>query len=587
MQPMANATASELKDDGPEVVLGTTLPSLESAGYEELKERRPPGLLRRYLTTQRHVAGLWMGGLVDYVRTRPREARRGLRFRLAQLLSFAVWLFVKPALRRQPFPVQLRRRLELLGPTYVKLGQILSLREDLLPPAITGELKNLLDRLPAVPYPRFLELVAEGLGRPVTEMFSWIEPLPAGSASIAQSHRATTAEGEQVLLKVVKPGIRATLERDALLLRFFGLGLQLFFSRYQPRRVIREFTEYTLREVDLGREADNCETFAANFKDLEDVRFPRIFRRYSSSTVLCMEFFDGIRPDSTAALDLPAEVKDGVIELGVGSIIRMLYKDGFFHADLHPGNLLILPGPQAGFIDLGMVGRLDEEVRRTLLYYYYCLVTGDPVNAARYLAGVAEPSPEGDLDGFRREVEEVSRRWQRSSSFRDFSLARLILESVALGAKYRVYFPVEMVLMTKALVTFEAVGHTLKPGFDVAAASKAHITRIIVERFAPWRLAQESLRGLPEMIDAVVKAPMLIGEGLRLLEQTARRPRENPFAGVRGTIFGGFCMVAAAILLASAGPPAGGLTTLEVAARWAMPALLFLLGIFAALNKRG
>ncbi len=584
---MTEAAASELRDDAPEVILGTTLPSLASAGYEELRERRSPGLLRRFLTTHRHLSGLVLGGLVDYVRTRRGEQRRGLRFRLAQLLSAAVWLWVKPSLRRAPFPVQLRRRLELLGPTYIKLGQILSLREDLLPPAVTSELKNLLDRLPAVPYPRFLELVTAGLERPVAEMFSWIEPLPAGSASIAQSHRATTLDGDQVILKVVKPGIRATLQRDALLLRFFGVGLQLVFSRYQPRRVIREFTEYTSREVDLGREADNCETFAANFKDRDDVRFPRIYRRYSGPTVLCMEFFDGIRPDSAAALDLPVEVKDRVIELGVGSITRMLYRDGFFHADLHPGNLLILPGPQAGFIDLGMVGRLDEEVRRTLLYYYYCLVAGDPVNAARYLASVADPSPDGNLDGFRREVEEVSRRWQRSSSFRDFSLGRLILESVGLGGKYRVYFPVEMVLMTKALVTFEAVGHTLKPGFDVAAVSKGHLTRIIVERFAPWRLAQESLRGLPEMIDAVVKAPMLIGEGLRLLEQTARRPRQNPFAGLRGTLFGGFCMVAAAILLASSGLPVAGLTAVEALVQWGLPALLFLVGTFAALNKRG
>ena len=568
------------------MILGTTLPSLASAGYEELRERRPPGLVRRFLTTQRHLTGLVLGALIDWVRTRKGDERRGLRFRLAQLLSLAVRLFVKRSLRREGFPVQLRRRLELLGPTYIKLGQILSLREDLLPPAVTGELKNLLDRLPAVPYPRFLELVSEGLGQPVAETFSWIEPLPAGSASIAQSHQATTVDGDQVILKVVKPGIRQTLERDARLLRFFAVGLELFFSRYQPRRMIREFTEYTSREVDLRREADKCEIFAANFEDLEDVRFPRIFRRYSGPSVLCMEYFDGIRPDSPAALDLPAETKDRVIELGVGSITRMLYRDGFFHADLHPGNLLILPGPQAGFIDLGMVGRLDEEVRRTLLYYYYCLVTGDPVNASRYLASVADPAPGGDLDGFRREVEEVSRRWQRSSSFRDFSLARLILESVSLGAKHRVYFPVELVLMTKALVTFEAVGHTLKPGFDVAAASKSHITRIIVERFSPWRLARESLRGLPEMIDAVVKAPMLIGEGLRLLEQTARRPRENPFAGVRGTIFGGFCMVAAAVLLASSGLPVGGLTALQVAIRWGLPALLFLVGVFAALNKR-
>jgi len=196
-------------------------------------------------------------------------------------------------------------------------------------------------------------------------------------------------------------------------------------------------------------------------------------------------------------------------------------------------------------------------------------------------------------------VEEISRRWQRASSFSDFSLGRLILESVALGGEYRVYFPVEMVLMTKALITFEAVGHLLQPGLDVAAVSRHHVTQIIAERFSPFRIARESLRGVPEMIDAVVKAPMLVSEGLRLLEESARRPTRNPFAGVRGTIFGGFCMVAGAILLTRPGGPPPPLdptlppflailqTVLYAFADWGLPVLLFLVGVLAALNKRG
>ncbi len=566
------AEVSSTRKESQGNMLGTRVPSLAEAGYEELRERRPPGLLRRYFTTNRHLIGLLLGGLIDYTRTRPKEQRRGLKFRGTQIAALCARLVVRRKLAREPFPVQLRRRLEMLGPTYIKLGQVLSLREDLLPRAVTSELKNLLNRLPAVPYERFLELVAEGLGRPVDEAFSWIEPIPAGSASIAQSHRATTIEGDSVILKVVKPGIRETLKRDARLLGMFGIGLQLILARYQPRRVLKEFTDYTLREVDLKREADNAETFAANFEDTPDVRFPRIYRQYSGSTVLCMEFFDGVRPDSEAATDLPEDEKDRIVDLGIASIIRMLYRDGFFHADLHPGNLLILPGPQAGFIDLGMVGRLTEEVRRSLLYYYYCLVTGDPANAARYLTSVAEPAPGGDLNGFRREVEEVSRRWQRASSFEDFSFAQLILESVSLGGQFRVYFPIETVLMTKALVTFEGVGHILKPGFDVADASKGHITRVILDRFSPWRLAREGLRGAPELIDAMVKAPTLVSEGVRLLEHSAKRRSEKPFAGVRGTIFGGFCIVAGAIMVGSGDAWLG--------------ALLMVVGLAAGLNKR-
>jgi len=556
----------------PERVDGIRLPTLAEGGWEELKESRPPGLLRRYLVTNRHLLGLLMGGLIDWVRTRPRRKRRGLRFRLLQVLALVLTPLVRRSLRREPFPVQLRRRLELLGPTYIKLGQVLSLREDLLPQAVTEELKNLLDRLPAVPYPRFLELVEEGLGQPAEELFAWVEPLPEGSASIAQSHRATTREGDQVILKVVKPGIRVTLKRDALLLRLFGFGLELLLPRYQPRRIIREFTLYTLREVDLKREADNCETFAANFRDEPDVVFPRIYREYSSTTVLCMEYLDGMRPDAEAAAGLSEEARDRVIDLGMRSIIQMLYRDGFFHADLHPGNLIILPGPKAGFIDLGMVGRLDDAVRRTLLYYYYCLATGDPKNAARYLTNIAEPAAGGNLDGFRREVEDLGRRWQRSSSFKDFSLARMILESTALGAQFQVYFPVELVLMTKALITFEGVGHLMKPGFDVAKSSKGPLNQLILQQLSPLRLVRESLRGAPELVEAIVKAPMLVSEGLRLVELTTKRRGENPFAGIRGTIFGGFCLVAGAISSAAGGP-------------WYLSAALFIVGLLAALNK--
>ena len=569
----ANPSVTTAAVRSPEALMGTRVPSLAEAGYEELRESRPPGLLRRYLATNRHLLGLLFGGLIDYTRTRPKHLRRGLRFRAAQLTALLAWPVLKWSLVKQPFPVQLRRRLEMLGPTYIKLGQVLSLREDLLPRAVTEELKNLLSRLPAVPYKRYLELVTDGLGRPAEEAFSWIEPIPAGSASIAQSHRATTIEGDPVILKVVKPGIRETLRRDATLLRWFGAGLQLLLPRYQPRKVLQEFTDYTLREVDLEREADNAEIFAANFRDVPDVRFPRIYRRYSGSTVLCMEFFDGLRPDAEAAAELSDEEKDRVIDLGVRAITRMLYADGFFHADLHPGNLIILPGPQAGFIDLGMVGRLSEDVRRTMLYYYYCLVSGDPANAARYLTSVAELGPGSDPAGFQRAVEEVSRRWQRSSSFEDFSFAQLILESVSLGAEFRIYFPIETVLMTKALVTFEAVGHTLKPGFDVAEISKGHISRIIFDRFSPLRLVRESLRGAPELIDAIVKAPTLISQGLKLLEQSARRRNENPLAGIRGTIFGGFCLVAGAILASTDNP-------------WPVWGLLLTIGLIAGLNKR-
>jgi ubiquinone biosynthesis protein len=232
----------------------------------------------------------------------------------------------------------------------------------------------------------------------------------------------------------------------------------------------------------------------------------------------------------------------------------MIYQDGVFHADLHPGNLVVLPGPKAGFIDLGMVGRLDHELRRTLLYYYYCLVTGDTDNAARYLAGAADAGRGGDPHGFRREVAELSGRWRRAATFDTFSLGQLILESVTRGAQYRMYFPVEMVLMVKALITFEGVGQALLPGFNVAEVSERHIRRIFIRQFSPLRVVQEELRGAPDLLDALIRVPQLVTEGLRVLEKTTRRRAENPLSGLRGTLLAGCCLVSGAIIMAFGGP---------------------------------
>ncbi|MDE3171928.1 MAG: AarF/ABC1/UbiB kinase family protein, partial [Gemmatimonadota bacterium] len=511
----------------------------------------PPGIVRRAMSTNRHLLGLLFGALLAWTRDRrARGDRRGPRYLAAWLLSGAARPFLRRDLVDAPFPVQFRRRLEMLGPTYIKLGQILSLREDILPPSVTTELRSLLNRLPVIPFAQFTALVERDLERPVDRLYSWIDPEPLASASIAQIHRATTLDGMDVVIKAVKPGVAETLRRDARLLRILGAGLQTVIPRYQPKRIINEFCEYTLREVDLRREADNAESFAANFHDLDDVVFPAIDRHRSGLRVLTMEYLDGMRPDSAEAMRLAHETRERLVDLGAESIIRMLYRDGFFHADLHPGNLLILPGPKVGFIDLGMVGRFESDLRRALLYYYYSLVTGDHENAARYLAAVAEPGRDGDPAGFRRDVSEISARWHRASSFESFSLAQLVLESVTRGAEYRMYFPVELVLMVKALVTFEGVGHVLLPDFDVAEVSRRHIRRVFLDQFSPLRFVHEGLRGAPDLLDAAVKLPSLITEGVRVLERSTRPPPENPLKGVRATLLAGFCLVAGAILMA-------------------------------------
>jgi ubiquinone biosynthesis protein len=559
-----------------EPICGTSAPDPRRPGDTpdpgEFVDLGQQGLLRRFLTTVRHSVALLVGGSAARLRGLPARRRRQPRFLLLRAFTAVAGLPVRRDLYLQPFPLQLRRRLELLGPTYIKLGQILAMREDLLPQPVTDELKELLDQLPAVPHRQFLELVSRHLDRPVETTFAHVDPAPLGSASIGQIQRATLLDGTQVVLKVVKPGIRETLKRDTLLLKMLGGLLQLFLPRYQPRRIIAEFCEYTQRETDLTREADNAETFAAGFRKQPGIVFPKIYREYSSDNVLCMEFLDGLKPTDPRAKELGTEDREKLIDLGAEAIICMLYRDGFFHADLHPGNLIILPGPRCGFIDLGMVGRFDSDLKHSLLYYYHSLVSGDAENAASYLCAIAESGPRSDLRGFRRDVEELCRQWSHRTRFGEFSLAQLIMLSVARGARHRIYFPIELVLMAKAIVTFEAVGNMLLPGFDVARVSRKHAGRVLLQRFGPLRLAQESLTALPELADALAKTPRLLTEGLRLIERATQPPAENPLSGLRSTVFGGSCLVAGAVLAGFGGP-------------WPIWAGLFVVGTFLALRR--
>jgi ubiquinone biosynthesis protein len=481
-----------------------------------------PGLARRGRATLRQVVALLFGGYVATVEGSRRRGARGILFRLRAMTAWIFRLFLKKEIARQPFPVQLRMRLEILGPTYVKLGQILSLRQDILPDVVTSELRNLLSDLPPVSYEDIHSIVEADLGRPVEDIFAEVDPVPLGSASIAQSHWARL----------------------------------LIIPRYQPRRVIDEFCEYTLREVEMTLEAENAETFSDNF----------------ANNVLCMEYLYGKRPDATVVSSMPIEERRHLIDLGAEAIIRMLYQDGFFHADLHPANLLVLPEVKVGFLDLGMVGHFDPELRHNLLELFYAMVMEDFEGAARHLAAVSHSDPRSDVPGFRRAVKEVARRWRRQARFEDFSLALLILECIQLGARYHLYFPVDMVLMVKALVTYEGVGYLLDPDFNVAEVSERHIRHIFRQEYSPARLMKEGLRVAPDLFDAALKLPLLVSEGLSMMEERTRRKPQRPLTGVRATLYGGACMVAGAILIGLDGP-------------WLLAVLLFTVGVLLPLRR--
>lgn len=517
------------------------------------------GVLRRLLTLLRHLFGLLAGGVVAQARALPSApGRRQLGKRAAARLLRPL---LNPAIASLPFPGQLRRRLELAGPTYVKFGQIMAVREDMLPQEITDELKNLFEHLPELPFPRIRAVIESELRQRLENIFSAIDERPLASASIAQVHSARLHNGEKVVIKVMKPGVRETITADLKLLGLLGRALQRFIPRYQPRYLIDEFSNYTAREIDFTFEADNGEMFAQNFRDTPAVVFPKMHRSLSTRNVLTMELLEGFKPGAPETLALSEAQRDRIIDLGADAILRMLYQHGFFHADLHAGNLLILPGEplRIGFIDLGMVGRFEEETRHRMLYYFHALVNRDIEGAVKYLSALARVETDSDAPGFRRAAADLSRRFIMHSSEGGFSIARLILESIGLGGKHRLFFRVELVLMVKALITFEGVGRMLNSRLDVVAVTHKQVDRIFREQYRLGELTGEFLRdtfrAAPEVVDFVTHLPELLSQELRALQEPTPPPQRLT-AGLGGSILAGACLMSGVLALLAGGPPA-------------------------------
>jgi ubiquinone biosynthesis protein len=492
---------------------------------------------------------------VAYVRDRSAHGQ-GTTFSvlLVRLLLIPAWPFLDKQITKQPFPVQVRMRLEAMGPTYIKLGQILSLRQDILPKSITDELQNLLDRLPVVTFARFQELVEADLRRPLSECFATVYPIPLGSASLAQTHRAVLWTGEDVVLKVIKPAVRETIQRDVTLMRLTGRILQFFLARYQPQRIINEFCTYTLGEIDLRFEADNAETFIANFKDNPEIRFPHVYREFSGRDVLCMEFFEGSKPSVAEAAKLTSAERTRILNAGLNSIVQMIFHDGFFHADLHPGNMIIFADLRMGFIDLGMVGRLDEATRKGMLYYFYSLVMGDPENAARILTTIAVPGRKSDLNGLRRELTDLNRRWSSATQFHRFSVAQLVLQSINVAGRYWVYYPEEIILMTKALVTIEGMVNLLEPNLELTTLAREPIQQVIRTELSPDNLWRKSLINAPEFLEILANAPMIMAHLLQQIDRQRLAPLPDPFPGLKEIVLASSFLVAVALLVVAGVP---------------------------------
>lgn len=441
-------------------------------------------------------------------------------------------------------PARVRRALEELGPTFVKLGQVLATRIDLFEPEWIIEFGKLQDSTPAAPWADIRQQLCEDLGAPPEEVFAAFDPEPLAAASVAQVHRARLEDGSEVVVKVRRPGIRSVIEAD---LRWLARLAQLAegespeLRAFRPQDMVRQFSQSLRRELDFAGECRNAEHIAENFAGYSDkdeptddasaeaapepppalpiIVIPRVYWQWTGERVCVQEFINGISSRQLAAIDQAGLDRKVLARRGAHAVLKMIVEDGFFHADPHPGNVFYLPGNRIAFIDFGMVGRLTEERRDQLIRLLLGLVKHEPRRVADVMLDWTGDSAM-DEDGLLLEIQTFVQQYH-GVALKQLRLGDMLSDLVAILRQHQLALPPDLSLLIKAFISLEGMGRELDPDFDMAGEAMPLLEQALRARYAPTALLQRGWRGVSEALSLVAALPQDISRLLR----AARRGR--------------------------------------------------------------
>lgn len=425
---------------------------------------------------------------------------------------------------------RLRLVLQDLGPSFIKLGQIASTRQDVLPKSLLVELKKLQDNVPQVPFEDVKRVVEESLAGDLATLFVRFDEKPLASASIGQVHRARikTEDGElEVVVKVQRPGVGQTVARDLELLHMLAALLERTIPEtklYSPVGLVQQFDRSITAELDFTVEAENGERLAQNFRAVPHVRFPKVYRTHSAKYVLTQEFFEGVKVDKAVAEGISGAL---IAKRSVGIVIKMIFEDGFFHADPHPGNIIILgtkEDPIVGLIDLGMVGRLSPELRDRTIDLMVAAVRKDSYAVADALYEIGRPTKKINMREYRAEVALLAEKYI-GKPLKEIELSSMLRDLIQGGMKYGIEIPPDFMLVGKSLMTIEGIGKELDPDLDVYTEAQPYFLDLVKQRYSPERLGNELWRGFEQISRAGYDLPMQAREvldDLRLGRLTVR-----------------------------------------------------------------
>lgn len=419
-------------------------------------------------------------------------------------------------------PQRIRQAMEELGPTFIKLGQVMATRVDIFPPGWIAEFEKLQNHVPPVPFEVLLPQVEQALGRSPFEIFAELETRPCGSASIAQVHRAKLADGTPVVLKIRRPGIQTKIDADLRILRHIATLLEMEIPearRYQPGQLVKEFGRSLQRELDLAQEASTQERFIKNYATDPHIVIPHIYWEWCSPAMNVQQYIEGVPGNDLAAVDASGLDRKLLAQRGADAVLKMILLDGYFHADPHPGNVFYLPDNRIAMLDFGMVGRLSEIRRTQIVEMLSALAQRDE---QLLLDVLLEWTDDADVDEAKlvHDINELIFTYEYVP-LRDLSLGAVLGEITSIMREHHIVLPTDLVLLFKALITLEGLGRQLDPDLRMVDHIEPFLKIALVDRYSPAALLRRGKRSVHDIFTVLSGLPRDVA---RLVKE-ARRGR--------------------------------------------------------------
>lgn len=388
---------------------------------------------------------------------------------------------------------RIRMVLEELGPTFIKMGQVLSSRPDLIPVDLTKELALLQNHVPPFEFDQVRHIIESEFGRPWPQIFHSMEETPFASASIGQVHRAMLDPDTPIAVKIQRPGIRKVIEADLEIIQHIAEIMENNIEEvalFHPVKIVQEFAATLEKELDYTIETANMEQMAEQFRDDPIIHIPKVFREQSSDRVISMEFISGFKADDIEAIELAGLDRKALTRSGADFIMRQIFEFGFFHADPHPGNIFIMADGRICPVDFGMTGFVNQSLRELFIDLLHTLASGNTRMTARLLCDLAEFETPPDMSKLERDIAMFSGLYL-SKALKEIKTSRMVNQFLELCAQHGLRIPPDLFLMIKAFVSIEGVARKLDPDFDMVGHARPYVRAATLKKYSAPRIARD------------------------------------------------------------------------------------------------